>query len=161
VFTETVAAFETVVAGVNFGEMVQVVPTGIGLVHVVVPLNAALAGVGAPRKVEARTTGWLPMFETVNTPVQGELLPRTGQPAGVPATPEVPMDSGTVPNGTIGFCRFINKICLFPESATYRFPFASRARPAGAFSPVKLSGKGALVFTAGASQTALPVLSET
>ena len=92
VFTETVEALEPVVAGVNFGEMVEVVPTGIGLVHVVVTLNAALAGVGAPRKGEARVTGWLPMFETVNTPVQGELLPVTGQPAGVPDTPETPMD---------------------------------------------------------------------
>ena len=108
-------------------------------------------------------TGWLPVFVTVNTPVQGELPPRTGHPVGVPATPEAPSFSGTSPNGAVGLIRFMIRICLFPESATYRFPFASRARPAGELSPVKLSVKGLPLGgpTAGASQTTLLELSET
>ena len=88
--------------GVKSGEMVQVVPTGIGLAHVVrcpavVTLNAALEI--DPRKGEARVTGWLPVFVIVNTPVQGELPPRTGHPVGVPDIPEgLARSSATSPN---------------------------------------------------------------
>jgi hypothetical protein len=98
----TLVVFEPLDNGVKSGEMVQEVPTGIGLAHVVrcpavVTLNAVLEI--DPRKGEVRVTGWLPMFVTVNTPVQGELPPRTGHPVGVPATPEaLPRASGTSPN---------------------------------------------------------------
>jgi hypothetical protein len=79
VFTETAATLETVVAGMNFGEMVQVVPTRIELPQPVLDTVYAPFPV-APRKVEARATGWLPRFVTVNT--HDPLL-------GVPATPAV------------------------------------------------------------------------
>jgi hypothetical protein len=142
--------------------IVQLVPAAIGLVHVLVTVNWVFETV--PRKGEVRVTGLLPVLVTVNTqfplfPMLSPLLIVVFAHKGCDADV---WPSGTVPNGTVGFCRFMNRTLEFPESATYRFPFASTARPAGPLSPLKLIAKGRLGAPAkGTSRTELVALSET
>ena len=71
--TVTVVDAGAAEVGVKSGEMVQVVPTGIGLVHPLDTLNCAFPTV--PRKGEDRMACALPELVTVNTPVQATPLP--------------------------------------------------------------------------------------
>src|ERR1019366_3725759 len=147
-FTLMFSIWAPLEVGWKVGEITQVTPGESDVEQVFVTLNAVLpAGLTAVMVVtgEVRGIAWLPMFVTVNT--HGLLFPML-----CPSLIVVPAQRGcagdprlwgTCPKLMIGLWRLSNRICLLPESATYRFPFASSARPAGEFKPGKLSAKGA------------------